>query len=263
MPAGGPGPQRPSERATGPERPSERATGPERPSERATGPERPSERATGPTDVGTAPNLPPAVVPAVAVLEEARALGFLGPGPVVAHLVHALGFATAGGGPPAGPALDLGTGAGVPGLALALLWPGSDWTLLDASERRTAFLSEAVAALELGGRVEVVRGRAEDAGRERGRRGRYVLVVARSFGPPAVVAECGCPLLAVGGRMVVSEPPDGETRRWPQGPLADLGVAVGPKARTSGGTYQVLDQVVACPDRYPRRSGIPAKRPLF
>lgn len=216
-----------------------------------------------PADAGRASSLPPAVVPAVAVLEEARARGFVGPGPVVPHLVHAVGFAAAAGGPPPGPALDLGSGAGLPGLALALLWPGSGWVLVDASERRTGFLFEAVAALELGARVEVVRSRAEDLGHDPARRGRCALVVARGFGPPAAVAECGCPLLAVGGRMVVSEPPEPHPPRWPRAALQGLGARVGPTISALGGTYQVLDQVEACPGRYPRRSGIPTKRPLF
>jgi 16S rRNA (guanine527-N7)-methyltransferase len=203
------------------------------------------------------------VVPAFAVLEEARALGLLGPGPVLAHLVHALGFADAAGGPPRGPAVDLGSGGGVPGLPLALLWADSVWALIDASERRTAFLARAVATLQVGDRVEVVRGRAEDVARQADRRGAAALVVARSFGAPAVVAECGCPLLAVGGRMVVSEPPEGGGARWPSEPLAVLGAAVGRRVAAAGATYQVLHQVSRCPDRFPRRSGVPAKRRLF
>ncbi|MDP8936621.1 MAG: class I SAM-dependent methyltransferase [Actinomycetota bacterium] len=203
------------------------------------------------------------MVPAVRVLDEARARGFVGPGPVVPHLVHAVGFAAAAGGPPPGPALDLGSGGGLPGLALALLWPGSHWVLVDASERRTGFLLEAVAALGLDARVEVVRSRAEDLGHDPSRRGRHALVVARSFGPPAVVAECGCPLLIVGGRMVVSEPPEPHPPRWPPTALEGLGARVGPIVIAPEGTYQVLDQAEACPEQYPRRSGVPAKRPLF
>jgi len=203
------------------------------------------------------------VLPVLPVLEEARALGLLGPGPVLPHLVHALGFAEASAGPPPGPAVDLGSGGGIPGLPLALLWPDSVWMLVDASARRTAFLSRAADALGLGERVEVVRERAETVGREPGRRGRALLVVARSFGAPAVTAECGCPLLAVGGRMVVSEPPAGAGARWPPGSLTLLGAAVGPLIRVGGAAYQVLEQVSACPERFPRHSGMPRKRPLF
>lgn len=207
--------------------------------------------------------VPGELAPAVPVLEEARTRGFVGPGPVEPHLVHALGFAAACGRAPAGPVADLGSGGGIPGLALALLWPESSWALVDASERRTAFLAEAVATLGLARRVEVLHGRAEDIGRQAGRRGRYVLVVARSFGPPAVTAECGCPLLDVGGRLVVSEPPEASRSRWPPERVAGLGATVKATVRTRQGTFQVLEQVRPCPDRFPRRSGVPAKRPLF
>ena len=197
------------------------------------------------------------------VLEQARARGFLGPGPVERHVFHALGFAEAAGGRPAGPAVDLGSGGGVPGLPLALLWPATQWVLLDAGERRTSFLVEAIATLRLSGRVTVVRGRAEEVGRQPHRRAGHALVVARGFGPPAVTAECGAGLLSVGGRMVVSDPPGGAPGRWPAEPLARLGLAVGPLVHAGGGSYQVLVQVTPCPERFPRRPGLPAKRPLF
>lgn len=197
------------------------------------------------------------------VLEEARRRGLLGPGPVVPHLTHALGFALALGSPPSGPAVDLGSGGGLPGLALALVWPASRWVLLDAGQRRAAFLVEAVSDLGLGSRVEVVRGRAEEVGRQPERRGRHALVVARSFGPPAVTAECAAPLLAIGGWLVVSEPPEAAASRWPLHAVHTLGLTPTATVRVDGGTYQVCEQRVACPDRFPRRPGVPEKRPLF
>jgi 16S rRNA (guanine527-N7)-methyltransferase len=161
----------------------------------------------------------------VPVLEEARGLGFLGPGPVEAHLDHAAGYAAAleahegaGWSPPR--AADLGSGAGVPGLPLALHFPATRWTLVEASVRRAAFLRAAVSRLGVRDRITVVEDRAEAVGRDPDSRGRFDLVVARSFGPPAVVAECAAPLLRVGGRAVVSEPPGGNPnggrrRPWP------------------------------------------------
>ena len=115
--------------------------------------------------------------------------------------------------PPPGLALDLGSGGGVPGLALARWWPASRWVLLDARERRAVFLAGC-------GRVSwrsvtgcrSLHAAAEDAGRDDRHRGRFDLVVARSFGPPAVVAECGAPFLREGGRLVVSEPPIDDPR---------------------------------------------------
>jgi 16S rRNA (guanine527-N7)-methyltransferase len=205
---------------------------------------------------------PQAVTTLLEVLEEARGYGFLGPGPVVAHVEHAEGFAAAWGvGDGPGRFADLGSGGGVPGLVLALRWPGSLGSLIDANERRTGFLGEAVASLGLGERVEVVRGRAEEVARDARHRGQYDLVVARGFGPPPVTAECAAPLLRVGGRLIVSEPPE-DAGRWDAAGLSALGLA-DRGAVVAGARYQVLVQDALASERYPRRVGVPGKRPLW
>lgn len=190
------------------------------------------------------------------VLEEARALGFLGPGPVEPHVRHAQGFAAAFEQPP-GRFVDLGSGGGVPGLVLAELWPQAMAVLLDSMERRTQFLAQAVADLGLGDRVQVVRDRAESYGREH--RGQFDAVVARGFAPPPVTAECAAPLLRIGGLLVVSEPPE-EASRWGGADVFGLD-ALSPLEGEF--RYQVLRQARECPPQYPRRVGVPAKRPLW
>lgn len=196
------------------------------------------------------------------VLEEARELGFLGPGPVAGHIEHAAGFVRAVGEPHPCRVVDLGSGGGLPGLVVASAWPGAVIVLLDSNERRTLFLARAVSALGLDRQVTVAQARAEDAGRDPMWRGRADMVVARSFGPPAVTAECAAPLLEVGGRLVVSEPPEaGE--RWPAGPLRQLGLRPAGRLEQAFSRFQVLRQEELCPDRFPRRVGVPAKRPLF
>ena len=202
------------------------------------------------------------------VLDRSRGLRFLGPGSVRVHVDHAAGFAAGVDAP--GRFLDLGSGGGIPGLVLARRWPGSRVVLLDSRERRCDFLAEAVRILDLADRVVVECGRAEDAGHRRGLRGQFDLVTARAFGPPPVTAECGAPFLRAGGTLVVSEPPQEGAgleaaegaERWPAGGLARLGLAVG-RSWVERYRYQALDQVEPCPSRYPRKPGIPAKRPLF
>jgi 16S rRNA (guanine527-N7)-methyltransferase len=178
------------------------------------------------------------------------------------HIEHALGFARAVGDDIPSRALDLGSGGGVPGLVLAVTWPESAWVLLDGQARRVAFLARAITRLGLADRVEALHARAEEAGRDPDLRGAFDLVTSRSFGAPPVVAECAAPLLRVGGRLVVSEPPESSGERWPAAPLADLGLV---NERTIGGaaTYTVLRQASPAPERYPRRPGIPERRPLF
>ena len=189
------------------------------------------------------------------VLEEARELGFLGPGPVSFHVEHARAYLA----PLAdvtGAALDLGAGGGVPGLILAAERPDLAWTFLDGMPTRTAFLERAVASLGLAN-VTVRTARAEEVP---DLRGRFAAVVARSFAAPPVTAECAAPLLEVGGRLIVSEPPDRTEDRWTGAHVLGLGPAtilVGPP------TLAVLVQEAPCPDRYPRRTGVPAKRPLW
>lgn len=197
------------------------------------------------------------------LLAEARSLGFVAGGPIADHLTHAGGFVTTGGGPPDGRALDLGSGAGLPGLLMALAWPDSRWVLLDAHERRAQFLRGAVGRLGVEQRVTIVVGRAELLARDKDLRSSFALVVSRGFGAPGVTAECAAGFLRVGARLVVSEPPT-PSDRWPAAGLEVLGLrSRGAFGGPAGPHYQVVEQVAECPDRYPRHVGIPAKRPLF
>lgn len=169
--------------------------------------------------------------------------------------------------------VDLGSGAGLPGLVIAGVLPGVEVLLVEASRRRVQFLDTWAAALGLGDRVTVWNGRAEVLGREPAHRGRATAVVARGFGPPATAAECAAPLLSVGGVLVVSDPPAGrgsvdrgplawEAPRWPPEGLAVLGLQ--PLERqVAPFSLSVMRKVGTTPERYPRRVGVPAKRPLF
>lgn len=198
----------------------------------------------------------------LAVLERARSLGLLGPGPTEAHLAHAAVFVEALGGA-VGRLVDLGSGGGVPGLVLARHWPATTTVLLDSNRRRAEFLRRAVKELELPGAM-VVEDRAEVVGHQPAWRGWAEVVVARSFAGPAVTAECAAPLLQVGGRLLVSEPPPGQLEdRWPAEGVAQLGLEAAVPVAGAGARVAVFRQVSACPPRFPRRTGMPAKRPLF
>lgn len=212
----------------------------------------PSSRAGRPLDL-----------PLEAWLRAARQLGFLGPAPIDSQLRHSMDLAGAVPEPPSR-VLELGAGGGVPGLALAhRAWPGSRWVLVEANERRAAFLKDAVDGLDLTARVEVVAERAEATGRWPSLRHQFDLVLARSFARPGVTAECAAPFLSVGGLLVVSEPPAGGLeRRWPVDGLAKLNLAL-QEVVAEPVHAVVLRSAGPCDQRYPRRVGIPRKRPLF
>jgi 16S rRNA (guanine527-N7)-methyltransferase len=211
------------------------------------------------------------------VLEEARERDLLGSMPLREQVDHALGFARAleqlslDAVSVSGAWLDLGSGGGLPGLVLAQYWPESEAVLLDAAQRRTAFLTEAVHTLGWDGRVQVLRARAEEAALDPELRRAFSVVWARSFGSPPVTAECAAPFLEVGGLLVVSEPPGPPATsevpvqasdRWPEAGLAQLGQEPLAAVRARFG-YQVVRQATPCPSRFPRRSGVAAKRPLY
>jgi 16S rRNA (guanine527-N7)-methyltransferase len=177
-------------------------------------------------------------------------------------VAHAGAFVAAAGDPPAS-FLDLGSGAGIPGLVCALAWPDAEGVLVDARRARATFLEEAVARLGLEARIRVVGERAEVAGRDPALRGRFELVTARSFGAPPVTAECGAPFLSPGGRLIVSEPPGAPDARWPEDGLAQLGFRRDAARSFDEATVRVLTLETVCDDRWPRRDGVPAKRPLF
>lgn len=205
-------------------------------------------------------------------LESSRTLGFLGPGAVEPQITHAealAGLIEAELGTAPARFLDLGSGGGVPGLVLACRWTGSGGTLLDAGQRRCAALREFVERLNLAGRISVLEGRGEALAHDDAWRERFELVVARSFGAPAVTAEIGSGFTDVGGALAVSEPPPpvggGDADRWPAEGLELLGLSPAGVRRSPDGeaSAAILHKDRPLDSRYPRRTGVPSKRPLW
>ncbi|HLI16359.1 MAG TPA: RsmG family class I SAM-dependent methyltransferase [Acidimicrobiales bacterium] len=195
------------------------------------------------------------------VLAEAQALGAIGPASLADHVAHAAAFADLLAREPSRRVLDLGSGGGLPGLVVAELLPEREVVLLEGRKGRAAFLAQSIRRLELGERVRVLPGRAEELGHDRRLRANFEAVVARGFGGPGTTAECAAGFLAPGGRLVVSEPPGGSAR-WEAAGCSRLGLAL-EAIHEAPFAFAVLRQVRACPGAFPRRVGIPAKRPLF
>jgi 16S rRNA (guanine527-N7)-methyltransferase len=164
--------------------------------------------------------------------------------------------------------IDVGAGGGLPGIPLAIAFPGLHVMLLESTGKKAAFLREAVVELGLTG-VTVRADRAEDAGRAPAERDAYDLVVARALAPLPVALELCLPFARPGGVTVlprgsdlVGQLTDGEAaaeqfaaRLRPPIPLDDPDLP-------PGRSLVVADKLGPTPDRYPRRPGMPAKRPL-
>ena len=197
----------------------------------------------------------------VTLLEHGQHLGFLGPGPVERALEHALAHGEAAQVARATPRriVDLGAGGGVPGLVLAALWPQHQYVLVDAMHKRTDFLAEAAASLSLAN-VEVVNGRGEQVARTQAETAH--LVVARGFGPPPVTAEIAARILADDGHLIVSAGPE-TLPVWQAGDLGLLGLGSLIALEVDGYHFVTMQKLQQTPERFPRRSGMPAKRPLW
>ena len=165
------------------------------------------------------------------VLREAQRLGSLGDRPIDEVIAHARHFLAPLEGI-SGRILDLGTGAGVPGLIIAEARPDLTVALLDRRATRMDALRRAVAALGFEDRVVVLTGEAESIARDPHHAGTYAAVVARGYGSPEVTARAARPFLAPAGLLVVSEPPEWDPTRWPSPMLEGLGF--GPAERLPG-----------------------------
>lgn len=200
-------------------------------------------------------------------LDQSRAFGFLGPGPIAPHIAHALGFVDALVAvrpdltEPGRSFVDLGAGGGLPGLVAALALPFSTWLYLDVNVRRTGFLAMCVEELGIADRVEIRCERAELTGQNPQYRDRFDGLVARGFAGPPVTAECGAPLLSANGLFVISEPPDA-VDRWPAEGVAQVGLTM-VSIMDEGHKFFVARKSGETPAKFPRRVGIPEKRPLF
>ena len=164
--------------------------------------------------------------------------------------------------------IDIGTGAGFPGIPLKIIYPNTKVTLVESVGKKAMFSQHIVSLLGLEG-VNVIKARAEDLGQMREHREKYDWGIARAVAKMSVLAEYLLPLIQVGGSMLAQK---GES-----GP-AEVHAAENVIKLLGGEVRQLIpvmlpgvveerhlvlaDKVAATPPGYPRKPGVPAKKPL-
>jgi 16S rRNA (guanine527-N7)-methyltransferase len=163
---------------------------------------------------------------------------------------------------------DVGSGAGFPGLPIAIARPDLNVTIIESTKKKCQFLQTCAADLGLSG-VRVICARAEDGGRDPALRESFAAVVSRAVASLPVLAELCLPLVAPSGVFIAMKGPEGERQAH----------AAANAVRTLGGAVEcvrtlslpqgagqrsvvVVRKVAGTPAKYPRRAGIPQKRPL-
>jgi 16S rRNA (guanine527-N7)-methyltransferase len=164
-------------------------------------------------------------------------------------------------------AADVGSGAGIPGIPLLLAWPSLRLSLIESIQKKGVFLRQTLAALNKSGLVLIER--AEIVGQEPSHRGGYDLVVARAVAEMSTLAELTIPLARVGGLVILPKGAKAGAECAAAGYAIQLlgAEVVGVEVLTVPGVEEsraaiILRKIRPTPPAYPRRPGLPAKRPL-
>ncbi|MCR4405917.1 MAG: 16S rRNA (guanine(527)-N(7))-methyltransferase RsmG [Anaerolineae bacterium] len=164
--------------------------------------------------------------------------------------------------------IDVGSGAGFPGLPLKIVFPRLHLTLLEATGKKVTFLEHMVERLGLE-EVMVIKGRAEELGQMPGHRERYDLVLARAVAELPALAEYLLPLCRLGGLCIAQKGIEAQAEvASAQAALAILGgelrriIPVELPGLAETRHLVVLEKTARTPEKYPRRPGMPTKRPL-
>ena len=186
----------------------------------------------------------------------------------VRHFLDSLTVVLATGPPDGLKVIDIGTGAGLPGIPLKIVYPEVRLTLLEATAKKVKFLEHIVGSLVLEN-VEILTGRAEGLGQDRRYRERFDLVLCRAVAALPALVELGLPFSVTGGRLVAWKKGDISREIEESGKaVAVLGgsfgrtVPVDIEGLRDGRCLVVIEKVSGTPDAYPRRPGLPARHPL-
>lgn len=165
--------------------------------------------------------------------------------------------------------IDVGTGAGFPGLILKLIWPASQVTLVESVHKKADFCRHIVEALNMKG-VEVLSKRAEAVGQDPGHRQSYDLAVARAVARMPILMEYLLPLvhrnglaMAMKGESAPAETQTAEKAIHLMGGKLNRLIHVELPGVVEERFIVVVNKVARTPEEYPRRTGVPAKTPIL
>jgi 16S rRNA (guanine527-N7)-methyltransferase len=160
--------------------------------------------------------------------------------------------------------VDVGSGGGLPGLPLKIARPDLAVTLIEADQAKAAFLFQASARLQID--VEVVPRRAEDAAHDPKYREAFDVAVARALAPMPVLVELCLPFVRVGGRLLAQKTSREDVVRADNAIQLLGGSLIASRAAPSSardeGTVIIICKINASPAAYPRRPGVPNRKPL-
>ena len=165
--------------------------------------------------------------------------------------------------------IDVGSGCGFPGIAIAIAMPNSNITLLDSSNKKTTFLKEALKEIGLCSRIKVITERAETAGKDPIYRGNFDYAIARAVAPATVVAEYLVPFLNKRGQALIFKGSWSEKEEEILNQaLIELNAEIQDRHKFELPNNRGIRNIIRiraldkCPNQYPRSIGKPKKQPL-
>ena len=164
--------------------------------------------------------------------------------------------------------IDVGTGAGFPGIPIAIMMPNTKITLLDSLNKRINFLNDVIKELELKN-IETIHSRSEDCGKDISKREYYDIAIARAVANLTTLSEYLLPFVKIGGKMICMKGSEvGEELKNADFAIKELGGEITLKDEFCLPNSDIKRNIIVAkkvqytPKKYPRKAGLPSKEPI-